>query len=158
MDFPVGLDVDANGNLYVSNFFGNSITVYSSSARDNAAPAATLRGAATGLAAPEHLAVTPPLAILTHRLPAARTNRRYRARLIATFGVGRYHWTIRSGRLPRGLRLDARTGTLAGVPLQAGTFHFRIRVTDRSHPVSSATRSLTLTIHDARPHTGRHRR
>jgi hypothetical protein len=77
LDFPVGLDVDTNGNVYASNFFGNSITVYSPTTRGDAAPTTTLSGAATGLAAPEHLAVTPPLAILTHscrrREPTATT-------------------------------------------------------------------------------------
>lgn len=29
--------------------------------------------------------------------------------LIATFGIGRYGWTIRHGHLPRGLRLDGRS-------------------------------------------------
>jgi branched-chain amino acid transport system substrate-binding protein len=158
LDFPVGLDVDANGNLYVSNFFGNSITVYGAATRDNQAPIETLSGSNTGLAAPEHLAVSPPLAILTRSLPAARVNRGYRTRLIATFGIGRYRWTIRSGRVPAGLRLNARTGLLAGVPRHAGTFRVRIKVSDRAHPADIATRSLTLTIHPSEPRTGRHRR
>jgi ABC-type branched-subunit amino acid transport system substrate-binding protein/sugar lactone lactonase YvrE len=158
LDFPVGLDVDANGNLYVSNFFGNAITVYGAAERGNASPLATLSGSATGLSAPEHLAVSPPLAILTHRLPPARANQRYRARLIPSFGVGRYHWTIQRGRLPRGLLLGARSGLLTGVPHQAGTFHVRVRVTDHSHPASAAIRSLTLTVRAAKPSPNRHRR
>jgi branched-chain amino acid transport system substrate-binding protein len=157
LNFPVGLDVDGNGNLYVSNFFGNSITVYSSTARGNVAPTAALSGTATGLAAPEHLAVSPPLTILTHRLPAGRANHRYRTRLIAAFGIAPSHWRIRSGQLPRGLRLNPRTGTLAGIPHQAGRFQFRVKVSDRSRPADSAIRSLTLTIHAAKPHTRRHR-
>jgi branched-chain amino acid transport system substrate-binding protein len=158
LDFPVGLDVDANGNLYASNFFGNSITVYSATTRGNQAPVETLSGSSTGLAAPDHLAVSPPLEILTHSLPAARAGLRYRARVIAAFGVGRFHWTLRSGRLPRGLRLNPRTGLLAGIPRHAGTFRFRIEVSDRSHPVDSATRSLTLTVHAAESRSGKHRR
>lgn len=157
LNFPVGLDVDANGNLYASNFFGNSITVYSAATRDNQAPIETLSGSNTGLAAPEHLAVSPPLAILTHSLPAARVDMRYRVRLLATFGVGGYHWTIRPDRLPRGLRLNARTGLLTGIPRHAGTLHFRVKVSDRSHPGQSATRSLTLTIRAAELRAGRHR-
>ena len=157
LDFPVGLDTDANGNLYVSNVFGNSITVYGATARNNAAPLTTLSGSATGLAAPEHLAVTPPLAILTHRLPAAQANRHYRTRLIAAFGVGRYHWTIASSRLPHGLRLNARTGLLAGILHRPGMSHFRVKVTDRSHPTNTAIRRLTLIAHTAKPSTGRHR-
>src|SRR5581483_4902512 len=157
LDFPVGLDVDANGNLYVSNFFANTITVYRATARGNTAPLATLSGSTTGLAAPEHLAVSPPLAILTHKVPPVRANRRYRARLIATFGIGRYHWTIQHGRLPSGLRLNARTGVLTGIPRKPGSFHFRAKVTDNAHPANTAIRSLTLTVQRAaNPSAGRH--
>ena len=149
LDFPVGLDVDAAGNIYVSNLFANSITVYAPTARGNAAPTATLSGSATGLSAPQHLAVSPPLAILTDRLPPARVAHRYRTRLIATLGVGRYHWTIRRGHLPRGLRLNARNGVLAGTPRQQGTFRVRVKVTDSSHPANAATQSLALTVKPA---------
>ena len=138
------MDTDAAGNIYVSNLFANTITVYAASTRGNVSPAATLGGSATGLAAPEHLAVSPPLAILTHELPAARVARRYRTRLIATFGVGRYHWKIQRGHLPTGLRLDARAGLLAGTPREGGTFHVRIRVTDGSRNV--ATQSVVLIV------------
>ena len=154
LDFPVGLDTDANGNLYVSNFFGNSITVYGAAARGNTSPLATLSGSATGLAAPEHLAVSPPLAILTNRLAPARASRRYRARLIATFGIGGYHWSIRRGRLPQGLRLNTHTGLLTGIPHRAGTIHLRVKVTDHSHPAQTAIQPLTLTIRAAKPTEG----
>jgi Putative Ig domain len=110
------------------------------------------------LAAPERLAVTPPLVILTHEVPPARAHRRYRARLIGTFGVGRYHWTIQHGRLASGLRLNARTGALTGIPRNAGTFHFRVKVTDNAHPANTAIRSLTLTVRRAaHPGAARHR-
>src|SRR5262249_46003500 len=136
-------------NLYVSNFFANTITVYGASARDDASPLVTLGGAQTGLAAPEHLAVSPPLAILTHTLAPGRAGRHYRARLIATFGVGRYHWTIQRGHLPRGIRLNPGTGLLAGTPERAGAFHLRVKVTDRSHPRNVATRALSLIVRRA---------
>ncbi len=158
LNFPVGLDLDVNGNLYVSNFFANTITVYRATARGNTAPLATLSGSTTGLAAPEHLAVSPPLAVLTQKVPPARANRRYHARLIGTFGVGRYHWSIQRGRLPGGLRLNPRTGMLTGIPRRAGSFHFRIAVTDSSHPATTAIRSLSLTVRRAaKPSAGRHR-
>lgn len=146
LDFPDGLDVDAAGNIYASNLFANTITVYAATARGNAAPSATLAGSPTGLAAPQHLAVSPPLAVLTHVLPPARVGRHYRTRLIATFGVGRYHWAIRHGRLPRGLRLNGRTGLLTGTPRQGGTFDLRVGVTDTAHPRNAAARALILIV------------
>jgi len=149
LDFPDGVDVDANGNIYVSNLFANTITVYAPTARLDTAPIATLSGSVTGLAAPEHLAVSPPLAIITHALTPARVNRRYRTRLIATFSVGRYRWTIRRGHLPSGVKLDARNGLLVGIPRQAGTFHLRVQVTDGSHPANAATASLILIVKPA---------
>jgi Putative Ig domain len=93
--------------------------------------------------------VTPPLAILTHEVPPARANRRYRARPIGTFGVGRYQWTIQHGRLPSGLGLNARTGALTGIPRNAGTFRFRVKVTDNARTANTAIRSLTLTVRRA---------
>ena len=146
LDFPVGLDVDAAGNLYVSNFFGNTITVYGATARNNIPPTATLSGSSTGLAAPEHLAVTPPLAVVTRSLPRARAHRRYVTRLVATFGVARYRWTIRRGRLPRGVRLDRATGIIAGRPARAGRFRVRVQVKDAFHPADVASRMLTLIV------------
>jgi hypothetical protein len=79
-------------------------------------------------------------------LPAARVGRRYRTHLIATFGVGRYHWAIRHGHLPRGLRLNARTGLLTGAPRHGGTFHLRVGVTDTAHPRNAAARALILVV------------
>ena len=146
LDFPDGVDVDAAGNIYVSNLFANTITVYGPTARGNATPTATLSGSATGLAGPEHIAVSPPLSILTRALPAARVAHRYRRRLIATFGIDGYRWTIRHGHLPPGLRLDNRTGAIAGIPTEPGTFHIRVKVSDRSHPRDAATESLTLIV------------
>jgi hypothetical protein len=152
LDFPDGVDVDAAGDIYVSNLFANTITEYARAARGNAAPTATLGGAQTGLAGPEHLAVSPPLSILTHVPPPARVARRYRTRLIATFGIGRYHWAIRRGHLPHGLRLDTRTGLLTGIPRQQGKFRVRVRVTDTSHRTDFATQSLMLIVNLRSPH------
>jgi branched-chain amino acid transport system substrate-binding protein len=144
LDFPVGLDVDTAGNLYVSNVFANTLTVYSATARANTAPTATLSG--SGLAAPEHLAVTPPLAVNTRSLPRARAHRRYRTRLVATFGIRPYHWNIQRGRLPRGVRLDSATGVLAGRPRRPGRFRVHVQVADGLHPADIAGRTLTLIV------------
>ena len=49
---PTGVALDAEGNLYVANTLGNSITVYAPGASGNAAPLATIGGGRTGLNGP----------------------------------------------------------------------------------------------------------
>jgi len=56
LNVPEGLALDPAGRLYVSNFNGNSITVYAAGASGDAAPIATLAGGSTGLAGPIGLA------------------------------------------------------------------------------------------------------
>jgi hypothetical protein len=83
LSFPVGIDIDAVGDIYVSNQFAG-VSEFSPAASGNVAPIATISGAATGLSAPGRLAVAPPLSVATKRLPRAHLHRRYRARLAGT--------------------------------------------------------------------------
>jgi hypothetical protein len=67
-------------------------------------------------------------------LAAAKVGRAYRVTFRATGGVTPRSWRILGGRpglLPKGLRLNARTGVLSGVPTQTGTFRLRIQVADK---------------------------
>jgi 6-phosphogluconolactonase (cycloisomerase 2 family) len=57
LHFPSAVAVDARGNRYVANRAANSVTVYSSNARGNAAPLRTIAGAHTGLNVPTGLAL-----------------------------------------------------------------------------------------------------
>jgi Putative Ig domain len=71
------------------------------------------------------------LALRKAALPAARVGLAYRTRLVAIGGVGPFTWALTGSRsLPRGLRLNARTGQLSGRPRQAGTYRFQVQVTD----------------------------
>jgi hypothetical protein len=49
--------VDSGGNVFVSNRYNNTITEYAKGANGNQAPAATIRGASTGLNGPSGVAV-----------------------------------------------------------------------------------------------------
>ncbi len=51
-------------------------------------------------------------------------------RLTASGGTAPYEWTIASGHLPRGLRLESDTGTIQGHTTLAGEFDFTIQVSD----------------------------
>ena len=53
----------------------------------------------------------------------------YRARIGVSGGKGPA-WTITSGRLPAGLRLNGSTGMITGTPRRAGSFPFVVSVHD----------------------------
>lgn len=80
------------------------------------------------------LTVVPELLVAKRPLPAGKVGSAYSATLRATGGATPRTWKILGGRpgsLPRGLKLNARTGRITGTPRQAGTFHLRVQVTDK---------------------------
>ena len=80
------------------------------------------------------LTVAPRLLVSRRPLPLASIGAAYRATLRATGGVAPRNWRILGGRpgsLPKGLKLNARTGQITGTPKQGGTFRLRIQVTDK---------------------------
>ena len=54
---------------------------------------------------------------------------RYRAKVTVTGGDTPV-WSVSSGKLPAGLKLNTKTGLITGTPKRAGTFRFKIFVTD----------------------------
>ena len=80
------------------------------------------------------LTVAPRLLVTKTPLPAAKVGAGYRATLRATGGVAPRKWRIIGGLpglLPKGLKLNARTGQITGTPRKAGTFRLRVQVTDK---------------------------
>src|SRR4051794_7043791 len=80
------------------------------------------------------LTVVARLLVTKRPLAAAKVGKAYTATLRATGGVTPRTWTILGGRpglLPKGLKLNTRTGRISGTPRQAGTFHLRIQATDK---------------------------
>jgi len=143
LNFPNGIDVDASGNIYVSNEFGNSVTVFGPNATAGATPSSTIRA---NLSSPGQLAVVPPLNIRTTRLPHAVRGRHYRTRLVAALGTAPYHWRVVRGHLPPGLRLNTTTGQIAGTPTRAGSYRFVVKVTDSAHPHMTVKQPLTIVV------------
>jgi large repetitive protein len=90
------------------------------------------------------IAVEPKLRVRTHEVPAASVGRRYRAQLRAVGGVAPKLWTVVRGRLPRGLRLDAALGVLAGTARTSGTH--RITVEARDGLDVKATAVFTIVV------------
>jgi len=61
-------------------------------------------------------------------LPGAPVGSSYRAVLSVSGGLAPYHFAISEGKLPPGLVLDSLTGSISGIPSQAGTFAFTVLV------------------------------
>jgi 6-phosphogluconolactonase (cycloisomerase 2 family) len=54
---PLGIALDASGNLYVSNHAGNSVTIFAAGANGNVAPLRVITGSKTGLSGPTGVTV-----------------------------------------------------------------------------------------------------
>lgn len=92
----------------------------------------------------ERLVVRPRVQIATSRLKTAVAQRAYRVRIAVRGGAGGLRWSITRGSLPRGLRLGATTGTIAGKASRAGTFRVTVRVRDALGATS--TKRLVLRV------------
>ncbi|HSC90677.1 MAG TPA: Ig domain-containing protein [Gaiellaceae bacterium] len=90
------------------------------------------------------VSVAPRLAVATRRLATAKLGARYRVKLAKRGGVGAVRWQLVRGPLPAGIRLDARTGTLAGVARAVGTRRVTIAARDALGVV--ARRTLVLRV------------
>jgi len=86
----------------------------------------------------KHISIQP-------QLPSAIVGTQYRAVLSVNGGQAPYIFVINQGTLPPGLSLNRATGSLFGIPTQAGSFSFSILVTDDSSK-GSGSRSYTLTV------------
>jgi Putative Ig domain len=90
------------------------------------------------------LAVAAKLTIAKKALAAAKARTPFRARLAVTGGVAPRTWKIVRGALPLGLRLNAKTGDVAGIARRAGTSRFTVQVSDKLGAVS--TRAFVLKV------------
>jgi hypothetical protein len=90
------------------------------------------------------LGVARKLAIKTRRLKVAKLGRAYRARLATVGGVQPVRWTVRGGKLPRGVRFAKRVGIVVGTPRRAGTF--RLVVEARDALGANARKKLVLRV------------
>jgi hypothetical protein len=97
------------------------------------------------MAAPAWADVT----ITTTSLPDGTLGAPYSASLSLSGGRPFYRWVVSSGNLPPGLSLDQLAGTIRGIPGAAGTFNFRMRVTDAAG--DSDTQPLSIAVRAAAP-------
>jgi hypothetical protein len=73
--------------------------------------------------------VVPKLQISRVRLGRGSVGKSYRTRVTVSGGVDPV-WSLSAGRLPAGLRLNAATGAITGVPKRSGSFSFTVSVGD----------------------------
>ena len=83
-----------------------------------------------------------PVQITTTSVPNSVLFRWYQQTLEATGGLGGITWTVTSGTLPPGIRLDPASGRLHGRPRRKGTWTFTVEARDQQD--SSASQQLTL--------------
>lgn len=69
----------------------------------------------------------------------------YTEQLTVEGGTGPYSWTVSDGELPPGLSLD-ETGSITGIPTEAGTYEFTVEVTDGAGDTTQQI--ITLTVGD----------
>ena len=85
-----------------------------------------------------------PIKMLNSVLSDADVAIPYKAVLSATGGVPPYLWSIETGVLPAGLRLQASTGTIAGSATVVGSYPFTAMVADSTG--HSASQGFTLAV------------
>ena len=81
---------------------------------------------------------------LAGSLAPATVGRSYNAHIVVRGGARPLRFAITHGKLPTGIRLNVRTGVLAGTPRAAGTFRVRVAVRDALGAV--ANRTLVLSV------------
>ncbi len=90
------------------------------------------------------------LAISTNSLPEGQVGSAYGTTLSASGGTIPYSWSLASGTLPAGLRLNASTGAISGTPTAIATATpLTVQITDSGSPAQVKQVSLTLTISSA---------
>ena len=136
---PAGINMASNGT-----FSGTATTKGKSSitvqVTDSQKPIAAI--ATSSLT----LTVNAPLAITTTKLKTAAANVFYLTFLKAIEGAPPYTWSLTSGSLPDGLKLDPNYGAIYGTPTTQGTSTFTVQVADSENPPATATQQLTLTV------------
>jgi hypothetical protein len=85
----------------------------------------------------------PPLAISTSSLPDATVGKTYSTTVKAKGGTTPYTWKFASGSKPPGLSFSS-AGKWSGKPTKAGTYSFKLQVTDK--PGTKVTKSLKLVV------------
>jgi hypothetical protein len=99
------------------------------------------------------VAFEPVLAVMTASLPNGILDSEYSTTLRVIGGRKPHTWSLSTGSLPPGVRLNAATGALAGRPTATGNFEFTVQVSDSSDLRQTATKPLNVRIYAGEPLT-----
>jgi hypothetical protein len=88
---------------------------------------------------PTVFGVASRLAISSLKLPPGKVGRLYRAKLTTTGGLLPKRWKVKSGSLPRGIRLDRTLGVLSGTSPRTGRYRVTFEATDTLKVTSTKT-------------------
>ena len=95
------------------------------------------------------LSVSRAVSISTTSLPDGSPGVGYSATLAAVGGSIPFSWSVSAGTLPPGLKLDAASGVISGIPNTQGAYSFTIQVTDFFK--GTATKVFTILIGQVQP-------
>ena len=87
-----------------------------------------------------------PLAITSASLSTGVKGVPYTSSLQASGGTPKYSWSVASGTLPAGLKLEPTSGQVSGTPTTTGTYAFVAQVADQNTPSASKTAPASITV------------
>jgi uncharacterized protein YhjY with autotransporter beta-barrel domain len=91
--------------------------------------------------------VTPAtLVITTNAATGTQVGAAYSQTNPASGGIAPYTYALNAGAFPPGTTLDTTTGTVSGTPTVAGTFSYRLQVTDSQGTPVTATGSIVTAV------------
>jgi hypothetical protein len=99
-----------------------------------------------GLAMLSGLRAQAPLTIRTSKLGPVAAGSSVRLAVHVTGGNPPLTWKVLGGKLPPGLKLNPKTGVIAGRPTAPGVFHFGVLVIDSGAPAMQIQREFTLVV------------
>ncbi len=87
---------------------------------------------------------TYPVSIIAEPLLPGKQDAAYTDTVYSAGGRPTYKFAVMQGHLPKGLRLDKKTGVISGTPKDAGTSAFTLQVTDAAGAKSTQSESITI--------------
>ena len=94
-------------------------------------------------------AATYPVSVATTTLDPATQGTAYDQLVLPGGGHAPYTWSTTQGSLPKGLKLNKKTGEITGTPKTAGTATFTVTVTDSTGTTGSG--SLSILVNPSSP-------